>query len=61
MHMKKKNIMQKNICIVLFLILVSCTNNIVTVENEKFGTLTATYDLEIVNEKKIPIDDETVS
>jgi len=59
MHMKKKNIMQKNICIVLFLILVSCTNNIVTVENEKFGTLTATYDLEIVNEKKIPIDDET--
>ena len=53
--------MNIKICIVLLLIFVSCTNNIVTVENEKFGTLTAICELELVNEKKIALDDVTAT
>ncbi|MDR1201971.1 MAG: hypothetical protein LBL58_10140, partial [Tannerellaceae bacterium] len=51
--------MNKIYWIALLFISLSCSKTVVEVENERYGTLVATHQLELVSEKKIAIDEVT--
>lgn len=45
--------------LVLFLLIVSCTNNVISIKNEKEGKLQATYELRVKKDKAFHLDSET--
>lgn len=51
--------MNKIYWIALLFLSLSCSKTVVKMENERYGTLVATHQLELVSEKKIAIDEVT--